>query len=157
MAYGRRTLRANSFSRVRSRTAKTARGDMGSYDTVNSTVVPSETLDPSSILVGKENFILQFDATLASPSGDTSSTPFLSLLRQVHTTLSGRMGGSPNISRTCSPFRRGLSTEYLLPRTGWTLFAEIKIVGQLVGVERKVWSCRTDTPLMHDRVVNVKA
>lgn len=150
-------MRANSFSSVKSKTAKTARGDTGSYDTVRSTVVPSETLDPLSTLVGKENFILQFDATLASPSEDTSSTPFLSLLRQVHTTLNGRMGGSPNNSRTCSPLRRGLSTAYLLPSTDWTLCAEIKIVGQLVGVERKVWSCWTDTPRMLDRVVNVKA
>lgn len=150
---GRRTLRASSLSRVKNGMAAIAKGDTGSNDIDSVTSVSSFPFDRNL------NLMLQFLATLASPSGASNSKPFSLLRRHVHSTLSGSIGGKPNISRTCSPTARGLSTGFLGDDNviGSTLCEDATMKGQLVGVARKFWISRVDIPRMVDCVVRIIA
>jgi hypothetical protein len=137
--------------------ARLARGVTGSISTAISTVVSSP---PLADAISKR--MRQFSATPPSPSAEKNSkTPlappffpfFTSFFSHVQVTASGRIGGSPKISFTLSPFLRGLSTGLIFDlgvegSASSTPKEDKTMDGQFVGVARKVCSSFVDRFLM---------
>uniref|UniRef100_A0A7S2N5A2 Uncharacterized protein n=1 Tax=Helicotheca tamesis TaxID=374047 RepID=A0A7S2N5A2_9STRA len=138
---GSSTFSAKALSKLNTGTAMTAKGETGSYSIFKSTEQPFSS---SAI----ENIIRHLFATLRKPCSEKKAKSPLDTSVFSHTqhTLRGRMGGNPNISSTSSPIDNGLSTGLPRPDDGLTDCEDATIVGQFVGVAKKVCICSRDTP-----------
>ena len=150
IAFGSRTLRARSLSRLRNGTLKRIIGLCG-WNSIWSSISLPPLMDGFIL-----NFIAHSFAIRGTPDEEKNSMiqSFGTDLTHSQVTDKGKRGGRPNSSSTLSPIFKGLLTSFSVEDTFFTEWEDATMRGQFVGVATKEWSYFGEISRMDDFVIS---